>query len=58
MLYMFKTLVPLLSGHALYNYMRYYKVLPKLLHRPNTGIERVRLYSSTINKAVWKILIM
>jgi hypothetical protein len=41
-----------------YNYIRYYKVLPKLLQRPNTGIATERMYSSIINKAVWKILIM
>ena len=41
-----------------YNYIRYYKVLPKLLQRPNTGIATERMYSSIINRAVWKILMM
>jgi hypothetical protein len=41
-----------------YNYMRYYKVLPKLLHRPNIGIGTERMYSSIMNKALWKILVM
>ena len=38
--------------------MRYYKVLPKLLQKPNISIPTERMYSSIINKAVWKILIM
>ena len=38
--------------------MRYYKVLPKSLQRQNIGIETERMYSSIINKAVWKIPII
>ena len=36
----------------------YYKVVPKLLQRPDIGIATERMYSLIINKAEWNILIM
>jgi hypothetical protein len=38
--------------------MRYYKDLPQLLLRPNSGIATERMHRSIIGKALWKILIM
>ena len=38
--------------------MRYCEVLPKSLQRANIGIATERMYSSIINRAVWKIVIM